>query len=72
MRIRKQNKIKRICFFLLIAAVLIIGAELLQAEAQSCEEALLKCMYDPINSITPAGAAFCAVGYLFCLKYIKG
>ena len=40
-------------------------------EAAACEDALMRCMNDPINNITFGGGIYCAIGYLFCMKYLR-
>ncbi|MFW6137382.1 MAG: hypothetical protein ACOC5U_04810 [Candidatus Aminicenantaceae bacterium] len=40
-------------------------------EAGKCEDAFLKCINDPVNTMVPNGQLTCGLGYLFCKKYIE-
>jgi hypothetical protein len=53
---------------ILCAAILVCQGGLLWAGR--CEDALLKCASDTWVHQIMGGPLFCAVGYLFCLKYL--
>lgn len=41
------------------------------AEGGPCEVALYRCITDPVNIQWMEGGIYCALGYIFCLKYVK-
>ena len=56
---------------LLAAFVLLSSVLAVPVEARSCEQALFAC-WDDFSWMALSGAVFCATGYIFCKKYIKG
>jgi hypothetical protein len=66
----KSRRIQKKTCLLLLAFCLLFALQTAYVEAGSCEEGLVRCMYDPINSVTYGGAIYCGIGYLFCKKYI--
>ena len=62
------------------AAVLVLAAVLLGPCAAGlgagvCEEAFVRCIYDPdvnqLMNFMGSGALYCGLGYVFCKKYIE-
>jgi hypothetical protein len=58
--------------FLIVLCVLFSGLLPVDMHAAECENALARCMNDPYWHMTLAGPIYCAMGYLFCKKYIEG
>jgi hypothetical protein len=58
--------------FVIVLCVLFSGLFAVDVHAAECENALARCMNDPYWHMTLAGPVYCAVGYLFCKKYIEG
>ena len=54
----------------LIVLGLLVGLGSAVCLAGPCEQALLKCINDPVW-MNMFGSFFCLNGYLFCLKYIE-
>lgn len=52
--------------------LLFLCAGMISLHAGDCEEAFIKCIYDPYWQAVPFGVVYCATGYAFCLKYIEG
>lgn len=66
-RRKRLNKIVTVSmlFLLMLAFIPVVS------EAITCEEALWKCLNDPVNGILLGGAVYCMNGYIFCKKYIE-
>ena len=58
--------------FVIVLCVLFSSLFAVGLHAAECENALTRCMDDPYWHMTLAGPVYCAVGYLFCKKYIEG
>ncbi len=52
--------------------VLFFCAGMADLHSGGCEDALLRCTYDPYWQAVPFGVVYCLIGYTFCLKYIEG
>ena len=65
--------LKRLKTLAILLAVIVLLSSFLAvpAEAGNCEKALFAC-WDDFSWMPLSGAVFCAVGYAFCKKYIKG
>lgn len=68
--IKSRSILNKTCL-LLVVFCLIFSLQVGYVEAAGCEDALVRCMYDPINSVTFGGAIYCGIGYLFCKKYMS-
>lgn len=55
---------------LLVVFCLVFALHVGYVGAASCEDGLVRCMHDPINTVTYGGGIYCGIGYLFCKKYI--
>jgi len=68
---RKNRSVKG---WVIVAAFLVLLSGLAAADlhAGECENAMFRCMDDPYWHMTLAGPVYCAVGYLFCKKYVEG
>ena len=67
-----RSKRFRILAATLIFVGLALGMNVISLEAGGCEDAYLRCVYDPyilLNGLF--GGMYCASGYLFCKKYIE-
>ena len=70
--IRKQSK--KASLFLIILTVFLVFTGFTQ-EVGDCEKALVKCMFNSMGHLLNFPRffneiAYCAVGYVFCLKYL--
>lgn len=54
-----------------LAAVVCMCALTPVLHAGPCEDAYRNCVNDPIMMILMAGKSQCALGYLFCKKYVE-
>ena len=52
--------------------VLFFCAGMTELHSGDCEDAFLRCSYDPYWQAVPFGVVYCMIGYAFCLKYIEG
>ena len=69
-----NRKNKSAAGWVIVAAFLVLLSSLVAADvyAGDCEDALFRCMEDPYWHMTLAGPVYCAIGYLFCKKYVEG
>lgn len=70
--IRKQSR--EISLFLILLTVLLIITGFTQ-EVGDCEKALVRCMFNSMGHLLNFPRffneiAYCALGYVFCLKYL--
>jgi hypothetical protein len=70
--IRKQSR-KVSLFLILLTALLVITG--FTQEVGDCENALVKCMFNSMGHLLNFPRffneiAYCALGYVFCLKYL--
>lgn len=70
--IRKQSR--KISLFLILLTVLLVITGFTQ-EAGDCEKALVRCMFNSMGHLLNFPRffneiAYCALGYVFCLKYL--
>jgi hypothetical protein len=56
----------------MVFLVLFFCAGMIDLHSGGCEDALLRCSYDPYWQAVPFGVVYCLIGYTFCLKYIEG
>lgn len=66
-RSRSSIKIVSVCMLFLLTLTFFPVI----SEAITCEEALWKCLNDPVNGLIIGGAVYCLNGYVFCKKYIE-
>ncbi len=70
--IRKQAR--KVSLFLILLTVLLVITGFTQ-EAGDCEKALVRCMFNSMGHLLNFPRffneiAYCALGYVFCLKYL--
>lgn len=63
------KKCGRVVVLVLFLASLVFSGGYLSADR--CEDALFKCLDDPLIHLMLGGPLFCAHGYIFCLKYLS-
>ena len=56
----------------MVFVILFLCAGMAVVHSGECEEALLRCSYDPYWQAVAFGAVYCITGYVFCKKYIEG
>lgn len=62
----------RILVAALILICLVFGMNVVSMQAGGCEDAFLRCLYDPFNLVNQiSGGVYCLSGYIFCKKYIE-
>ena len=52
--------------------VLFFCAGMIELHSGNCEDAFVRCSYDPLWQAVTFGVVYCMIGYVFCLKYIEG
>lgn len=70
MKSSKKTVVTIALSLLLLIMVINEGAYAEDSDLGSCELALYRCLYDPLNLGTSDGAFHCLLGYLFCKKYL--
>lgn len=69
---KRKNRSVKTWIIVAVFLVLLSGLVAVDLQAGECENALFRCMDDPYWHMTLAGPVYCAVGYLFCKKYVEG
>lgn len=70
---KKSKKIIVTITLSLLLLIMVINEDAYAEDSElgSCELALYRCLYDPLNFGTSDGVFHCLLGYLFCKKYIE-
>jgi hypothetical protein len=57
--------------YAVVFCVLFCSLFAVDMHAGECENALARCIDDPYWHMSLSGPVYCAVGYLFCKKYVE-